>query len=135
MNLNIENLVSTEVSRQLEEIDLRGIAESEVRKCISNGVGKEIVQSIHSVAKFMIAEEVRKALDAEVVTNDGWGKVQKFSSFEELFRKVFKAEMDAKYEVQKEIQKQVAAKVSELVKQDYKQVIDKIVSEISKSAS
>lgn len=135
MEMNLESLISEQVRRELAEMDLRDIVDSEVRSCIRDGVAKEIVASVSSVAKHMIAEEVRKSLDGEVSTNDGWGKTARYASFEELFRQKFKAAMDDKYEVKKEIEKQVSAKVQSLVSQDYKQVVEKIVKELTKSAA
>lgn len=133
MDLNIEGLVSKQVRLELEGMDLPGIIESEVRQCIASGVGKEIVASVSAVAKHMIAEEVRKALDGEVKTDDGWGKKNAYPNFEQLFRQKFKAAMDDTYEVKRVIEKQVAERVQSLIKQDYNKVIEKIVDEISKT--
>lgn len=131
MDLNIEKLVERQVALEVSETDIAGIVKYQVREIIANGVGKEIIASIGAVAKHMIAEEVRKALDGEVVINDGWGNSEVYPSFEELFRKTFKKAMDEKYEVKREIEKQVAARVQALVKQDYTRAIEKIVDEIS----
>ena len=133
MELNIETLVETQVKQEMEEMDLKGIIEAEVRHSISNGVGKEIVSSVNAVAKHMIAEEVRKALDGEVKTDDGWGQRVVYKSFEELFRSTLKKNMDEKYEVKKEIERLVKQRVESLIKQDYNRILEKIVDDITAS--
>lgn len=133
MELNIESLVETQVKRELEEMDLRGIVESEVRSAISKGIGKEIVSNVAAAAKDMMAEEVRKAIDGEITTDDGWGHRKTYASFEELFKQTFKSQMDAKYEVKREIERLVKERVESLIRQDYNRVLEKITDEISKS--
>jgi len=133
MDLNIESIIEKQVVMEISGHNIEEIVKNEIRKIIASGVGKEIIASVNSVAKHMIAEEVRKALDGEVKTDDGWGKRESYPSFEELFRKTFKREMESKYEVKKEIEQQVSVRVKSLVQQDYNKVIEKIVDEISKT--
>lgn len=133
MELNIETLVEAQVKRELEETDIKGVIEATVRDSIRNGVGKEIISGVNAVAKHMIAEEVRKALDGEVRTDDGWGKRNVYTSFEELFRATFKKAIDDKYEVKKEIERLVKQRVESLIKQDYNRILEKIVDDITAS--
>lgn len=133
MELNIETLVEAQVKRELEELGLKFIVENEVRSTISKGIGKEIVSNVAAVANQMIAEEVRKALDGEVATDDGWGHRKTYSSFEELFRETFKAKMNSTYDVKKEIEQLVKERVDSLVRQNYNRVLEKITDEITKS--
>lgn len=133
MQMNIEALVESQVTRELREMNLREIIAAEVREMISTDVGKEIVQSVKDVAKDMIAEEVRKTLDGEIRTDDGWGHKNSYPSFEVLFKNAFKEAMDKKYEVKKEIEHQVKMRVDSLIKQDYNRVLEKITDEITKS--
>lgn len=131
MELDITSIIEKQVKQEIADIDMGYIIKSQIRDIIANGVGKEIVATIAATAKDMIAEEVRKALDGEVKTDDGWGKHQSYPSFEGLFKTTFRKAMEEKYEVKREIEKQVAARVQSLVKQDYNKVIEKIVNEIS----
>lgn len=131
--MNIESLVETQVKRELEDLDLKSIVESEVRSVISKGIGKEIVSNVAAVANQMIAEEVRKALDGEVSTDDGWGHRKTYSSFEELFRETFKAQMNSTYDVKREIERLVKERVEALIRRDYNRVLEKITDEITKS--
>lgn len=131
MEMDIKKIVEQQVEKEVQDFNFKEIIQAEVRNIIKNGVGKEIIESVSLVAKHMIAEEVRIALDGEVTTDDGWGKKVTYPSFEGLFRAKFRKEMEEKYEVKKEIERQVAQRVASLIKQDYTKVIEKIVDELS----
>jgi hypothetical protein len=133
MTPTIEQLVQTQVRVELEQMDLKDIIVTEVRRAISEGVAKDIVEKISSVSESLITDEIQKVLAGEVKTNDGWGKKETYPSFEDLFKSKLGDKLKDRYEVGKIIDKKVNERVASLFNQDYNKVIEKIVDEISKT--
>lgn len=131
MNLDIETLVKQQVTHEFESLDLRGLVEDVVRAEIQQSVAMSIVQDTRDLAQSMIREEIRRFLDGNVETDDGWGKKASYDSFEDLFRATFKKSMSDQFKVKREIDQQVKARVDSLVKQDFSKVIEKIVDELT----
>lgn len=133
MDINIVSLIEQQVQRELEDMDLRGIIEDQLRKTVASEAGKQMVGAIKQTAEELIREEITNTLNGKVETNDGWGKKESYPSFEDMFRKTFKAKMDSTYEVKKEIEKLVKARVDLLMKQESDSVIERIVDTLTQS--
>lgn len=112
------------IEEQLMEIDIKEIVESEVRRAVNEEIKKEVTNKMFDVIKkeadLIIKKELDLALKNEVFTNDGWGKVAKYPSFEDLFRQTFHAKLNATWEMKKTIEKSVKEKVDSLYQESGK---------------
>lgn len=106
------------IEEQLKEIDIKEIVENEVRKAVTEEIKKTvkdtIYDSIKTEADKIMRKELELALKNEVQTNDGWGKIKTYPSFEDLFRQTFHDKLNATWEVKRTIEKTVKDKVDQL---------------------
>lgn len=125
--MNIEQYIED----QLQNVDIKSIVVNEVK----NQVGKEIFAAIKRLTEqeitTIIKKEIEIALTQPVSTDDGWGKKEKFDSFDTMFRKVFAEKLNNSYEIKGTIKKMVEEKVSKLYEQNKKEAIERVVSSIT----
>ena len=104
------------VRERMDDLDISEMVESEIRKLIA----QEATKSIHAIMEKKIDKILTDAIAAEmdrpVVTNDGWGKVEKFTNFEACFRQTFAKKLAETWQVHQVIQKQVDTRIDELMK-------------------
>jgi len=124
MSLTIEQLVK----EQIEQLDIRELVQGEIRKLISDEVKRSVVTTTKEEIQKIIKTEVEIVLSKGVQTNDGWGKTENYTSFEELFKKHFKEALNSKYEVQRVIQDYVKEQTKKLVDEKSKEIISKLQS-------
>lgn len=109
------------IESQLLEIDVKDLIIKEIKVIVREKIKEDVYSSLFSVVKKeaddMMKKELELALKNEVVTNDGWGKVTKYPSFEDLFRQTFHAKLNADWEMKRTIEKTVKEKVDALYKE------------------
>ena len=120
------------IEDQLHNIDIRAIVIGIVRDQAKSEVYATIKRLTEQEISTIIKKEIEIALSQSLETDDGWGKREKYDSFEDIFRKVFAEKLAASYEVKKTIKKMVEDKVGKLYEQNKQEAIKKVVTELTK---
>jgi len=120
------------IEDQLQEIDIKAIVIGIVRDQAKSEVFATIKRLTEQEISTIIKKEIEIALSQSLETDDGWGKREKYDSFEDIFRKVFAEKLAASYEVKKTIKKMVEDKVGKLYEQNKQEAIKKVVTELTK---
>lgn len=121
--MTIEDLIK----EQIENLDVKNLVQIEIRKLISDDVKREITKSVKDGVKNIIDTEIEICMSKEILTDDGWGKKESYTSFEELFKKQFRAALDSSYEMKRTIENHVKSKTESLVKEQSKQIIEALL--------
>ena len=116
----------------MQEIDIKAIVIGIVRDQAKSEVFATIKRLTEQEISTIIKKEIEIALSQSLETDDGWGKREKYDSFEDMFRKVFAEKLAASYEVKKTIKKMVEDKVGKLYEQNKQEAIKKVVTELTK---
>ena len=98
----------------VEQVDVRSIVTEEVRALVRSDL-----------------QEIEQLLAGEVTTDDGWGRVKIYSSFEELFKQTFSEAVHDRYEVRRLVADEVNSKVYKMLKDNLKTVVAKIATELT----
>lgn len=118
------------VTQKIEEIDVSEMVSNFIQKMISDNVRREIDRQVKEKVSDLIQIEFDIQMKKPIETNDGWGKKEKYDSFEELFRKHFRASMDNTWEVKNKIERMVKDRVDEMVKAYSSKICEKAATEI-----
>jgi len=133
MDIDMDKLVEAQVRRELEAMDLRSIIDAQICSEIK-AVFKEMLKpKCVTSAEALIESEIEKCMDKEVETDDGWGKKNKYESFEMLFRKTIKGKLNGSWEMKRVIENLVKERCASLMKKEYGAVCEKITDELTKS--
>lgn len=127
MNINIEELIKAEI----KDMDLALV----VREVVTSLIGEEVQLSLRDViqeeSKRIISGQIALVLESPIETDDGWGKREKWESFEVLFKTKFLEKINSHYEMKKTIESQVKARVESLFANSYKEISNKIANELT----
>ena len=124
-NLKIKTMTIDELIKdQIEQLDIKSMVQYEIKKLISDDVKREITKITKEEIQRIIKTEIEICMSKGVQTDDGWGKRENYTSFEELFKKHFKTALDSTYEVKKTIENHVKQTTETLVKEQTKQIVD-----------
>jgi paraquat-inducible protein B len=118
--MTVEDLIK----EQIEQLDIKELVQQEIRRLISDDVKREITKTTKEEIQRIIKTEVEICMSKGVQTDDGWGKKETYSSFEELFKKHFKSALDSTYEVKKTVERHVKDECEKLVKANTQQIVD-----------
>lgn len=116
MELNIEK----HIEEQLQNIDIEGIVTAQVRAMIAKTLQQEIKDLTKRKIANIIDEEIQIALSNEILTDDGWGKHERYDNFEIMFKQTFKAKLNNSYEMKRTIERAVKEKVEDFYKKETK---------------
>lgn len=115
----IEDLIKD----QIEQLDIKELVLIEIRRLISDDVKREITKTTKEEILRIIKTEVEIQMSKGVKTDDGWGKKESYSSFEEMFKKFFSESLNNKYEIQKVVQEYVKTETKKLVDQKTTEIV------------
>ena len=132
MNENLSINVLDIIKERIAEVDVNYIVRSEVINIINKTVIGTIDGIVENEAKIMVYNEIRKVLDGEINTDDGWGKKVKYNSFAEMFKAEVKKNIDGQWQVKREIEGIVKKRIEELIKPKAKEIYEKIATELMK---
>ena len=118
--MTIEELIK----EQIEQLDIKSMVQYEIKKLISDDVKREITKVTKEEIQRIIKTEIEICMSKGIQTDDGWGKKESYTSFEELFKKHFKAALDSTYEMKRTIENHVKQKTETLVKEQTRQIVD-----------
>ena len=118
--MTIEELIKD----QIEQLDIKSMVQYEIKKLISDDVKRGITKVTKEEIQRIIKTEIEICMSKGVQTDDGWGKKENYTSFEEFFKKHFKTALDSTYEVKKTIENHVKQTTATLVKEQTKQIVD-----------
>ena len=100
--------------------------ENAVRQVVENRVNYHVEREIEAIVNRIISEKgegyivemVDKVLNAQVRTDDGWGRVEKYDSFENFVREKIsqKSYNRSEWDINRTIRDQVDKKISEVAK-------------------
>lgn len=130
MDVNIEKLVISHVQQELSHMDVPSLIEGEIGKFITKIAEQKMKTAVNEVANSIITEEITKVLDGPVSTDDGWGRREKYDSFDDLVRVTFKKKLDDSYAVKTNIQKWVKERINTLFNNEQSAILKKITDEM-----
>jgi flagellar hook-basal body complex protein FliE len=118
--INIEEYIK----KQIEDIDLHDVVRELIRQLISDDVKRQIRDTSMEEVKRIVKTEVEIVLSKGVQTDDGWGKKESYTSFEEMFKKHFKEAINNHYEVRRTIEDYTKQQVKKLVDDKTKDIVE-----------
>ena len=133
MDLNIEELVTKQVSLEVSELDIQGMVREVVAKHVEHHTGGVIRNLVTEAAKERVYELLEQSLESEVRTDNGWGQKETYKTFEDMVRQVFKKALDDKYEVKRVLEQLVSQRVTALLSGERNAVVEKVVDELTHS--
>jgi hypothetical protein len=129
--MEINELVEKLVTEKIEAIDFEAVVAGKVLSHfgydVTSALKELAVKLVEKRASTIISAMIEEILAKEIVTNDGWGKTERFVSFEDLIRQTFATNLKGQYVVEKATKQIVEARISQL----QKDVFDKAVKEIA----
>jgi hypothetical protein len=126
--LNIEGYIQ----KQLEGVDIQDLVESEIKRLVSDDIRKAISLTVKTHIDRIVKTEIEIAMAGEVLTNDGWGKKNKYESFQALFKELFKKRLDESWDMKKLIENAIKERVDYLFKHEEKAIKQSIIDGIAK---
>ena len=112
------------IKGQIEQLDIRELVQQEIRRLVSDDVKREITKTTKEEVQKIIKTEVEICMGKPVQTDDGWGKKETYTSFEELFKKHFKESLNSTYEVKKTIDRHVKYDCDKLVRAHTQSIVE-----------
>ena len=118
------------VAQKIEELDVEEMVSIIIKNLISDNVRREIDRQVKEKVSSLITVEFDIQLKKPVTTDDGWGKRESYTSFEELFKKHFRAAMENTWEVKNKLDRIVKDRVDDMVKAYSSEICKKAANEI-----
>lgn len=120
------------LKEHLESIDLPQLVRWEIRTEISGEIKRQIQSIVKKEIENIVETEIDIVMSKGIKTDDGWGKIEEYKSFEDLFKRTFSNKLNNDWEMKKVIEKHVSDNVKKLFQENLKTVVSKISSELDK---
>jgi hypothetical protein len=118
------------ILQKVNELNIEEMVKEIIKEQLSHDVRREINRQVESKVSKLIEVEFDIQMKQPVKTDDGWGKKETYSSFEELFKTHFRKAMDSTYEVKNQIGRIVKEKTEAMVKEYSTAICKKVAEEI-----
>lgn len=122
--------VEEHIKRQLEDIDITEMVEDEVRALVSSQIRKAICLAVDTKVEEFVKVQVMESMKGEVVVSDGFGKTEKFPSFDVLFKTRFSKMLKDDWKVKGMIEKIIKAKVTLLFNQEAETIRLNVIEQV-----
>ena len=119
------------IKEQIEQLEIKGLVQNEIRRLISDDVKREIMKVTKEEIQRIVRTEIEIQMSKGVKTDDGWGKKENFSSFEEMFKKHFAEALNNRYEMQNVIRDHITKETKKLVEQKTKEIVDALKTHLN----
>ena len=120
------------INNQIKSLDIKSLVEDEIRNAVDSSIRTETKNVVRSKLDKIVDEEINLLLDEPVETNDGWGKIEKFDSFKNLFKTTFLKKLNENWEMKRSIERIVSERTNQLIKESQAEISKKIADELLK---
>jgi hypothetical protein len=124
--MTIEDLIRG----QIEQFDIKELVQIEIRRLISDDVKREITKSTKDEVQKIIRTEVEIVMSKGVQTDDGWGKRESYTSFEQMFKKYFAEALNTRYEIQSIVKKHITEETKRLVELKTEEIVNALRTQL-----
>lgn len=127
--MEIEKLIQ----EQIQNVEYENLVTDEIRRCLTGDIKRTINEVMRNEIEDIIKSEIEIVMSGEVFTDDGWGRKEKFNSFENLFKKTFKEKLNSSYDIKRILGENIKKRVSQLYEKNKADAIEKVVDAMTKT--
>ena len=120
------------IEERIKEMDIANMVKEVISKMVSDDIIRTLKRITETEISNIVKTEIEIVLAKPIETDDGWGKKEKYSSFEELFKQTFASKLSSVYDIQKIISSHTKHTIEALWEKNKSAAIEKITQEIKK---
>lgn len=128
MNVDVEKLIQS----RIDDMDFETLARDEMRSYIKDAAEAELKKVTREEIQAIIKGAIAEAMQNGVETNDGWGKVEKFESFEQMFKIYLKKALNETYNIRNTVETFIKNETKNLVEKHSNEIAEVIKRSLTK---
>lgn len=122
----MRDLLKDSVEEYLERVDFNKIAKEVIRDLLKDKIYSYFDSKSDNVVNAMIVNEIKETLNKPVHIDNGWGRKEDYSSFEDMFKQIFAKQLNSTYQITSIIEKTIRNEIDNIVKTKSKELNGKI---------